>query len=129
MKKICKMQQIEKLKKERVIDEELAKHLKEQFLHLLKSINTSIAIYDFDMEAYGNIVLFESNDNLFDLTKIGFKNRAITSLFPEYVEVKTYDNKEYYEGIVICNNEYAITFLVPKGVYAEEIEQWFLSEI
>ena len=81
------------------------------------------------MEAYGNIVLFESNDNLFDLTEIGFKNRAITSLFPEYVEVKTYDNKEYYEGIVIYNNEYAITFLAPKGVYAEEIEQWFLSEI
>ena len=129
MRKICKMQQIENLKKGGVIGEELAKHLKEQFLHLLKSINTSIAIYDFDMEAYGNIVLFESNDNLFDLTEIGFKNRAITSLFPEYVEVKTYDNKEYYEGIVICNNEYAITFLALKGVYAEEIEQWFLSEI
>ena len=129
MKKICKMRQIENLKKQGVIGEELAKHLKEQFLHLLKSINTSIAIYDFDMEAYGDIVLFENNDNLFDLTEIGFENRAITSLFPEYVEVKTYDNKEYYEGIVICNNEYAITFLAPKGVYAEEIEQWFLSEI
>ena len=129
MKQICKMQQIENLKKGGVIGEELAKHLKEQFLHLLKSINTSIAIHDFDMEAYGNIVLFENNDNLFDLTEIGFENRAITSLFPEYVEVKTYDNKEYYEGIVICNNEYAITLIAPKGVYTEEIEQWFLSEI
>ncbi len=48
-----------------MIGEELAKHLKGTILHLLKSINTSIAIYDFDMEAYGNIVLFESNDNLF----------------------------------------------------------------
>ena len=129
MRKICNMQEIENLKKGGVIGEELAKHLKEQFLHLLKSINTNIAIYDFDMEAYGNIVLFENNDNLFDLTEIGFENRAITTLFPEYVEVKTYDSKEYYEGIVICNNEYAITFLAPKGVYAEEIEQWFLSEI
>ncbi len=129
MRKICNMQEIENLKKGGVIGEELAKHLKEQFLHLLKSINTNIAIYDFDMEAYGNIVLFENNDNLFDLTEIGFENRAITTLFPEYVEVKTYDNKEYYEGIVICNNEYAITFIAPKGVYAEEIEQWFLSEI
>ena len=129
MKQICNMQEIENLKKGGVIGEELAKHLKEQFLHLLKSINTSIAVYDFDMEAYGNIVLFESNDNLFDLTEIGFENRAITTLFPEYVEVKIYDGKEYYEGIVICNNEYAITFLAPKGVYAEEIEQWLLSEI
>ena len=129
MRKICNMQEIENLKKGGVIGEELAKHLKEQFLHLLKSINTSIAVYDFDMEAYGNIVLFESNDNLFDLTEIGFENRAITTLFPEYVEVKIYDGKEYYEGIVICNNEYAITFLAPKGVYAEEIEQWLLSEI
>ena len=129
MKQICNMQEIEKLKKEGVIGKELAKHLKKQFLHLLKSINTSIAVYDFDMEAYGNIVIFEKEDNLFDLTEIGFKNRAITSLFPEYIEVKIYDSKEYYEGIVICNNEYAITFIAPKGVYAEEIEQWFLSEI
>ena len=129
MKQICKMQQIENLKKEGVIGEELAKHLKEQFLHLLKSINTSIAVYDFDMEAYGNIVIFEKEDNLFDLTEIGFENRAITTLFPEYVEVKTYDGKEYYEGVVVCNNEYAITFIAPKGVYAGEIEQWFLSEI
>ena len=129
MRKICNMQEIENLKKGGVIGEKLAKHLKKQFLHLLKSINTSIAVYDFDMEAYGNIVLFENNDNLFDLTEIGFENRAITSLFPEYVEVKTYDNKEYYEGIVICNNEYAITLIVPKGVYLKEIEQWFLSEI
>ena len=129
MKQICNMQEIENLKKEGVIGEELAKHLTEQFLHLLKSINTSIAVYDFDMEAYGNIVLFENNDNLFDLIEIGFENRAITTLFPEYVEVKTYDSKEYYEGIVVCNNEYAITFIAPKGIYVEEIEQWFLSEV
>ena len=45
MKQICKMYQIENLKKQGVIGKELEKHLKEQFLHLLKSINTSIAIY------------------------------------------------------------------------------------
>ena len=129
MKQICNMQEIENLKKGGVIGEELAKHLKEQFLHLMKSINTSIAVYDFDITAYGNIVIFEKDDNLFDLTAIGFENRAITTLFPEYVEVKIYDNKEYYKGIVVCNNEYAITFIAPKGIYVEEIEQWFLSEI
>ena len=129
MKQICNMQEIENLKKGGVIGEELAKHLKEQFLPLLTRNTTRIAFYYFDMEASGNIVLFESNDNLFDLTEIGFKNRAITSLFPEYVEVKTYDNNEYYEGIVVCNNEYAITLIAPKGVYPKEIEQWFLSEI
>ena len=93
MKQICNMQEIENLKKGGVIGEELAKHLKEQFLHLMKSIDTSIAVYDFGITAYGNIVIFEKDDNLFDLTAIGFQNRAITTLFPEYVEVKIYDNK------------------------------------
>lgn len=129
MKQICNMQEIEKLKKGGVIGKELAKHLTEQFLHLMKSIDTNIAVYDFDITAYGNIVLFEKDDNLFDLTEIGFENRAITTLFPEYVEVKIYDNKKYYECIVVYNNEYAITFIAPKGIYVEEIEQWFLSEI
>ena len=128
MKQICEMYQIENLNKQGVIGDELTEHLKEQFLHLLESIDEGIAVYDFDITAYGNIVIFEKNDNLFDLSYIGFENRAITSLFPEYVEVKTYDNKEYYEGIVVCNNEYAFTFIAPKGVYAEEIEQWFQAE-
>ncbi len=84
-----------------MIGEGLAKHLTEQFLHLMKSIDTSIAVYDFDITVYGNIVIFEKDNNLFDLTAIGFQNRAITTLFPEYVEVKIYDNKECYEGIVV----------------------------
>ena len=69
-KQIYEMYQIDNLKMKNVIGEEMAKHLTEQFLHLMKSININIAICDFSIKAYGRIILFESSDNLFDLSEI-----------------------------------------------------------
>lgn len=68
MKQIYEMYQIDNLKMQDVIGEEMAKHLIEQFLHLMKSIDESIAVYDF-------------------------------------------------------------TFIIPKGVYVDEIERQFQLEI
>lgn len=130
MKIINRLYQIENLEHSKKLGKELSEHIKDIFFTVYKNVEVEQSIYSFDLNEYGQIIILEQLDNLRDLSEIGLKHEnGILDTIPEYVELKTYDSKQFYECIVVCNNEYALSIIASVGMYDNEIERWFRSEL
>lgn len=110
------------LKVDNKISEKIYNMIKEKLSYIAEEVEMELE--DVDMEEFdmGKIVIMEITDDLKSLPIPEFLNRDLTSLVPEFVEKFTVDKDEvWYDILVLCNNEYAVTILLQKPTEPDKV--------
>ena len=110
----------------------LLEYMTKYFQSLHKNLGEDIPLHNFDLEEHGWIVVIESSDDENDLTEIGLdedNGGLITATF-EYVNVITLpDGSEYYNMLVLANNEFGYPIFIAKSACSKELNDCLMEYV
>ncbi|MED4911336.1 hypothetical protein P9761_24485 [Brevibacillus centrosporus] len=124
MRTIKTIQDVRLIQSAQVFSDTFTSYLEEEFLGLKEAFDFDGLDEAFTLDLYGYMVVLEQGDNLRDLSVVGLDRETggLLGSLPEFVDKVERHEETWYKVVVIYTNEYAMSFIVPEIVVADDEE-------
>lgn len=127
MKVIQTQEDFDQLKRDGLLEPEMAEHLT-QFITSLQAVLDEMSPNTYDLGDAGSIVILEKGDDVRNLTEIGL-GQGLMEFIPEWFQVVALDGIAYYRFLILLGDSFGIVFFSPIGIYDNEVETWFVDRL
>ena len=127
MRVIRRQEDVDRLRRAKVLGPELAQHLT-QYLEDLQAQLDEMSPGTYTMDDVGEIVLLEKGDDTQKLTGLEI-GQDLMAFIPEWFEALALDGVAYYRFLVLMGNSFGIVFYSPIGIHDKEVETWFVDRL
>lgn len=128
MRIIKTMKDIKLLREAEAVNEGILEEIEEHFKHIYKNLgeDEGAALEEFSLVDSGIIVLLEAGDNVADLEEIGFnpEDGGLLGVIPEWINEQKLEDCTLITACILCNNEYALSIFLERGIFGQEVENW-----
>lgn len=128
MRIIKTMKDIKLLREAEAVNEKILEEIEEHFKHIYKNLgeDEGAALEEFSLVDSGIIVLLEAGDNAADLSEIGLnpEENGLLGATPEWINEQKLDDCTLITACILCNNEYALSIFLERGIFGREVENW-----
>jgi hypothetical protein len=115
---------IEKLKINHAINNDLANYLEEELKQLKESYEPEVPQEDFSLDIYGPIAILDSGEE--SLTSLGLP-QSIRNTMPEWVSIKHIGEDSYFVIYILADNDFINQIYLPSNGVSPALFKW-LSE-
>ncbi|CFJ36822.1 hypothetical protein [Brevibacillus sp. AY1] len=124
MRTIKTIQDVRLIQSAQVFSDTFTSFLEEEFLGLKEAFDFDGLDEAFTLDLYGYMVVLEQGDNIRDLSVVGLDRETggLLGSLPEFVDKVERHEETWYKVVVIYTNEYAMSFIVPENVVADDEE-------
>lgn len=128
MRIIKTMKDIRLLREAKAVNEEILEEMEEHFKHIYKNLgeDEGAVLEEFSLVDSGIIVLLEAGDNVTDLSEIGLnpEENGLLGATPEWINEQKLDDCILRTACILCNNEYALSIFLERGIFGQDVENW-----
>ena len=126
--------EITALKKQNKLPPSYMQEIEKRFITIYQSIQAyqqaPVLLLQFNLSAYGEIVILEAGDNIRDLSAIGLnpQDNGLLGSNPEWVEQLTLNGLQIYHLCLIRNNQNALTIYSQTNQFDQQTETFLARQ-